>query len=283
MPNCSTQAALALRNLGVDYRTGFWRTRRPALNGLDLQLERGAQLGLIGPNGAGKSTLLKVCAGRLSPARGQIEVLGADPGRAATRRAIGYLPEDDPYPPELSAAAALRLAAGLNGMGGRELRDACRRMLAAVGLEHQARTPLGRFSKGMLRRFGLAQAWIHEPDLLLLDEPTSGLDAEGFCALEELLDHARRRGASWLLSSHHAEDVERHCSSAALLAGGRLLGRGTLLELAGEESAIELELEGLTPAALVKLEAYVQELGGRVLRKHGGAGALLALYRRSSN
>jgi ABC-type multidrug transport system ATPase subunit len=232
-------AALEIDGLCAAHRTG-WLARRAVLVRVDLRVPRGSVLGLVGTNGAGKSTLLRIAAGVERPAAGRVLALGGSPAEAAVRRRIGYLPEDSPFPPEVRALEALALLATLRGAGAREARERGRALLGRVGLAAELRAPLGRFSRGMLRRFGLAQAVVHEPELLLLDEPTAGLDAQGLCVFEELLSEARARGASAVLSSHLATDVTRSADRLAALHGGRVAADGAPAELLADGGLLGL-------------------------------------------
>lgn len=239
-----TAPVIQIKSLRHAFRVGFGLRRQEVLHGVDLTLDAGASLGLVGPNGSGKSTLLRIVAGIERPSAGEVHVLGATPAAADVRRRIGYLPEDSPFPPELRALPALVLLGSLRRMPAARARERGATLLKHVGLAHAERTPLGRYSRGMLRRFGLAQAVLHDPDLLLLDEPTAGLDATGFDALAELLAAARARGAATIVASHMAADliesaqltvlmhgrVAAEGKPAALLEGGGLLGLYRRLE-----------------------------------------------------
>jgi len=235
----SATAALELEGLRASYRAGWFR-RREVLAGVDLRVARGTSLGLVGTNGSGKSTLLRIVAGVDRGAGGSVRVLGGTPEQAGVRRRLGYLPEDSPFPPEVRALEVLVLLGTLRGMGAREARARARTLLGRVGLEAETRTALGRFSRGMARRFGLAQALLHDPELLLLDEPTAGLDALGLEVFEELLGEARARGVTTVLSSHLATDVTRHADRLALLHGGRVAAEGAPGELLDEGGLLAL-------------------------------------------
>lgn len=232
-------AALAIEGLTASQRVG-WFARRAVLTGVDLGVARGTTLGLVGTNGAGKSTLLRIAAGVERPSGGRVLVLGGSPAEAAVRRRIGYLPEDSPFPPEVRALEVLVLLGTLRGLGAREARRRGGKLLVRVGLAAEHKTPLGRFSRGMLRRFGLAQAVLHEPELLLLDEPTAGLDAPGLVVFEELLAEARARGATAVLSSHLATDVTRLADRLAALHGGRVAAEGSPAELLADGGLLGL-------------------------------------------
>ena len=166
------------------------------LRGIDLALPEGELLGLVGPNGSGKSTLLRILAGVDRPTGGSVLVFGRDPRGEGARRAIGWLPEDSPFPRELPARELLRLLGALRGMHGKELAARADSLLERVGLADSAKRPLRTYSRGMSRRFGLAATWLHAPRLILLDEPSAGLDAQGLGVFAELGDEARARGGA---------------------------------------------------------------------------------------
>ena len=289
MPPDAAASDLAFRLSGVGqaFPVGLGLRRAEVLRGIDLELARGRSLGMVGPNGSGKSTLLRLIAGVDRPRAGRVEVLGGSPREPRVRARVGWLPEESPFPRELGAQRALELIGNLNGLPRAVARERSRVLLERVGLAPHARAPLSRFSRGMLRRFGLAQAVLAEPDLLLLDEPTAGLDAPGCEVLESLLEEARARGASVVIASHLLSDVHRHCDQLAVMIDGRLAALGTPLELlargAPGELAAEVEIEGLDAAALSELEAAVRARGGRWLGARPAQHSLLALYRRLGN
>ena len=229
---------LHLRGLRAGYPTAFGLRRREVLRGIDLDLGDTRRLGLVGPNGSGKSTLLYVLAGIDRATGGTLELFGADPESASVRRRVGFLPEESPFPRDVRALTALELMGSLKGLGRREARTRGRTLLGRVGLGSEERTRLGRFSRGMLRRFGLAQAVLHDPDLILLDEPAAGLDAQGFVVLEELLDEALARGARVVISSHLAGEVLASCERIICLIDGRIVADGTPAGVLGREGGL---------------------------------------------
>jgi ABC-2 type transport system ATP-binding protein len=243
-------------------------------------LPRGECLGLVGPNGSGKSTLLRIAAGVEPASGGEVRVLGHPAGSLEARRRTGYLAEASTFPGELSGRQVLDLLGSLSGMPRRERRTRGAELLERVGLAAAGRRALGRYSKGMLRRFGLAQAFLHRPELVLLDEPTAGLDAPGYPVLEDLLAEARAGGASIVLCSHVLSDVVTHGDRLAVLIDGRIVAAGAPLEIAGASGRLQVELEGLDEAAGEALERFVTERGGRVVSRGPGAPALLEIYRR---
>jgi ABC-2 type transport system ATP-binding protein len=218
--------ALEARGLTRHYSVGWRGARRWALNGVDLALGRGEALGLIGPNGSGKSTLLRLLAGLERASAGCARVFGADVGTRAARRRVGHVPDGAPFPAELAPLAVLELLGALHGLARAERRRSAHAWLERVGLAREARTPLGRFSLGMLRRFALAQACLHAPEVLLLDEPSAGLDAEGHVVLDELLSAARARGVTLILASHGAPELVAHCRESCVLFAGRVAAHG---------------------------------------------------------
>jgi ABC-2 type transport system ATP-binding protein len=214
------------------------------LTGIDLDLDSGATLGIAGPNGSGKSTLLRILSGVDRASSGEVGVLGGSPRDAAVQKRVGYLPEESPFPPELSARSTLDLLGSLQGLGRAERRSEGARLLELVGLRSVERHRLGQFSRGMLRRFGLAQAVLGSPDLLLLDEPTAGLDAQGFEVLASLLTEARARGASVVIASHLFGDLRDHCDEMAVILDGRIAVRGDPRTLLSGRSLLDIYREG---------------------------------------
>jgi ABC-2 type transport system ATP-binding protein len=232
--------AFRLRSVRQSFAYALGFKRREVLCGIDLELARGRRLGLAGPNGSGKSTLLRVLAGVDRAHSGEVAVLSGTPDDPGVRRRVGYLPEDSPFPRELGARSALALLGSLQGMPRTECKAAAELWLERVGLARHANAHLARFSRGMLRRFGLAQAWMHAPELILLDEPTAGLDAQGFEVLDALLSEARGRGASLVIASHLPADIETHCDELAVILDGRIAARGRPRELLAGKTLLEL-------------------------------------------
>lgn len=218
----ATTPALEIAGVAKSYSRALGFRRTAVLASVELRLQRGATLGLAGPNGSGKSTLLRLIAGVERPDAGSIRVLGLEPSRAASEDRIGWLSDDTLFPRDMSIRAALRLAGAIHGLNGRDLEQRADESLERVGLTAHRGQYLGRASRGMLRRFGIAQAWIHDPELVLLDEPTAGLDAEGFVVLGDVLDAARAKGTTVVIASHAASDLASRCDEVAILHGGRI-------------------------------------------------------------
>ncbi len=275
--------AIQARGLEQSYRSGLLWRARTVLADIHIELARGGRLGLVGPNGSGKSTLLRLIAGVERPSRGELILFGGAYKGGELRRRIGFLPEDASFPRELRAQETMELLASLRGVPRSAARERSRELLSAVGLERAAATTLGRFSRGMLRRFGLAQAMVHEPELILLDEPTAGLDAQGFAVFDELLARARARGASLVIASHVLTDLQTHCDRLIVLHEGGAAASGAPADLLGsEQGTTMLEVEGLDSAGLEAVRETVEARGGHLLMRGPSTAALRALYRRLS-
>jgi ABC-type multidrug transport system ATPase subunit len=190
--------------------------------------------GLLGPNGAGKTTLLRTLATIITPSRGRLRLLGYDPSnptqRRELRRRLGYLPQTLGYYPNFTVFEFIEYFALLKEMPPTRVRPAMVRAIERVGLEDRARAKLGTLSGGMLRRVGIAQAVVNDPDLLLLDEPTAGLDPEQRVGFRTLLREIGQRGTV-IVSTHLVEDVGAACADVALMNGGRIVFRGTPTDL----------------------------------------------------
>ncbi len=204
-----------------------------ALGGVDLEI--GPEVfGLLGPNGAGKTTLLRTLATIIPPAGGTLRLLGYDPSnpkqRRELRRRLGYLPQALGYYPGFTVFEFVEYFALLKEMPPAQVRPAVARAIERVGLEDRARAKLKTLSGGMLRRVGIAQAIVNDPDLLLLDEPTAGLDPEQRVAFRTLLREIGRHGTV-IVSTHLVEDVGAACAEVALMHGGRIVFQGTPDEL----------------------------------------------------
>ena len=217
-----------------------------AVDDVSFVVARGEVLGFLGPNGAGKSTTMKMITGFLAPTSGTAVVCGADVVEApiAAKRHIGYLPEGAPAYPDMTAAGFLRFIAYIRGFSGKE---AARRIAIAVErtqLGAVLAQPIETLSKGFKRRVGLAQALLHEPDVLILDEPTDGLDPNQKHEVRTLINALAPEKAI-IISTHLLEEVDAVCTRAIIIAGGRVLADGTPAQLAARSrlhNAVRLAL-----------------------------------------
>jgi len=245
-----------------------------ALRDVTLEIPPGC-IGLVGANGAGKTTLLKLLLGILKPAEGAAWALGHPvPGAAlAVRSRVGYMPESACLPPDQTAADFVGYAAELAGLSTRAARQRASDILGLVGLHEERFRHMGGFSTGMKQRVKLAQAIVHDPDLVLLDEPTAGLDPEGREEMLQLIGRLEGFGINALVSSHVLTDIERTCRWVVMLDGGGVLRSGPLTDIsATDEVAVEvLDDPGPLAAALEAAGAAVQVLGRTVVVRVGVA------------
>jgi len=214
---------------------GLWQRfgKQEALAGIDLDVGRGV-FGLLGPNGAGKTTLLRTLATTIEPTEGALRLLGFDPHnpreRRELRRHLGYLPQALGFYPNFTVFEFVEYFALLKEMPVDSVRPAVASAIERVGLGEQATKKLKTLSGGMLRRVGIAQAIVNDPDLLLLDEPTAGLDPEQRVSFRAMLrEHGSH--AIVIVSTHLIEDVAAACNDVGLLEAGKLVFRGTPAEL----------------------------------------------------
>jgi ABC-2 type transport system ATP-binding protein len=209
-------AAAAFENIEKTYPTGlFGRGGVPAVRGVSLTVPGGTVFGLLGPNRAGKTTLVKLLLSLARPTKGTVARLGAPARDRRTLARVGYMHENHAFPRYLSAAEVLRFYGVLSGADPETLPKRTATLLERVGLADRAHEPIGRFSKGMIQRLGLAQAVVNDPDLLVLDEPTEGLDLSGRQLLREVVRDHKRAGKTVLL----------------VIVSGKLAYRGNLTEL----------------------------------------------------
>ncbi len=209
-----------------------------ALKDVSFSLERGEIVGFLGPNGAGKSTMMKIITCYLPASEGEVKVAGFDVRKESieVRRRVGYLPENNPLYPEMYIREYLRFVAGMYGIKKKKERVA--EMIDLVGLGVESHKLIGELSKGYRQRVGLAQALIHDPEVLILDEPTSGLDPN---QLDDIRSLIRRIGRekTVLLSTHIMQEVEAICDRAIIIKRGELVADSSVRELK-EESDVEI-------------------------------------------
>ncbi len=203
-----------------------------AVDGVSFDVSKGEVLGFLGPNGAGKSTTMKMVTGFLEPSGGQVYVCGkdiaADP--VSCKSALGYLPEGAPAYPDMTPAEFLAFVAEIRGFGKSEAKRRIEEVVRKVHLEDVLAKPIDTLSKGFKRRVGLAQAILHDPQVLIMDEPTDGLDPNQKHEVRELI-RAMATEKAIVLSTHILEEVEAVCTRAIIINRGRLVFDGTPAEL----------------------------------------------------
>jgi ABC-2 type transport system ATP-binding protein len=233
--------------------------RITALDELTVSVQPGI-VGLVGANGAGKSTLIKILLGLLPPTSGQARVLDLDPtvDGARVRARVGYMPEHECLPPDLSAAELVTHLGRMSGLPRTAARERASEALRHVGLYEERYRQVGGYSTGMKQRVKLAQALVHDPDLLLLDEPTNGLDPAGRDAMLNLIARIGTEfGISVVVCSHLLGEVERICDSLIAIDGGRLLRAANLTDMTTATDVLAVEVSEGTDL----LAARLTELG----------------------
>jgi ABC-2 type transport system ATP-binding protein len=226
-----------------------------AVDGVSLRVPRGSTYGLLGPNGAGKTTFVKVLLSCAHPTAGSARVFGRDTREPEARRSIGYLPENHRFPTYMTGWSMLDFYGALSGMDSASRRRRIPELLAQVGLDERAHhMRLGKYSKGMLQRVGLAQALMHSPQLLVLDEPSDGVDPVGRKQIRDVLTALEEKGVTIFINSHLLQEVELFCREVAIIQKGKValagsvqeltLGSGYTVEAPGVPENLRTELTG---------------------------------------
>jgi ABC-2 type transport system ATP-binding protein len=220
-----------IRATGLTKRYGT----RTVVDHLDLEVHAGEVYGLLGPNGAGKTTTILMLLGLSEPDSGEARVVGLDPTRHAleVKRRVGYLPDDAGFYADLTGRQNLRYTAALNGLTRHRADERVAEALDRVGLTDAADRKAGQYSRGMRQRLGIADALVKDPIVLILDEPTIGIDPLGVVEILALIRQlVKERHIALLLASHLLDQVQASCDRAGIFYGGRLIGEGSLAELA---------------------------------------------------
>ncbi|HSI86262.1 MAG: ABC transporter ATP-binding protein [Candidatus Methylacidiphilales bacterium] len=241
--------AVEIRGLSKRYSLPWKRKILVALSPLDLDIKAGEVYGLLGPNGCGKSTTMKLMLGLIKASAGEVKIFGERVPSLESRRRMGFLPENPYFYKFLNGDETLRFYGKLSGLGGKQLTQRIDELIHLVGLENGRDRPLSAYSKGMLQRIGLAQALLHDPDLLLLDEPTAGVDPMGSRDIRDLILRLRKMGKTVVFSSHLLEQVEEVADRVAIFHLGMKLLEGTLDELLTDTSRTRIITSGLPESA----------------------------------
>lgn len=230
---------IAVRDLRKTFRRGLRGKPFHAVDGVTFEVAPGEVVGYIGRNGAGKSTTIKMLLGLLLPTSGHIALFGRDPSSPGARRAVGFLPEVPHFYEYLTALEGLEFYGRLQGLSRAQARAATPALLERVGIPGVEHVKLGEFSKGMRQRFGVAQAIIGDPKVVVLDEPLEGLDPLGRKALKDVIRDLRTAGRSVLFSTHVLSDVEDVADRVILIDRGTVAVEGTIAELLSERGGEE--------------------------------------------
>jgi ABC-2 type transport system ATP-binding protein len=257
-----TEYAIETQDLTKVYVSQWKRREVRAIEGVSLQVRRGTIFGLLGPNGAGKTTFVKTLLSAVRPTRGVALIFGRDASRPEARRPIGYLPENHRFPTYFTGAGMLDFYAALSGVDASRRKKLIPEHLDMVGLSQWGSMRIGKYSKGMLQRLGLAQALIHSPTILILDEPTDGVDPVGRRQIREILGRFEQRGVTIFVNSHLLAEVETLCREVAILHKGKvalsgkmqdlIAGKGYRLTVAHPPEALTDELRGRATSMAVR-------------------------------
>ena len=226
-----------------------------AVDQVSFNVRKGEVLGFLGPNGAGKSTTMKILTCFLAPTSGSAQVAGFDvfDQSLEVRQHVGYLPEDTPLYKDMSVLEHLEFAANMHGMTGDRVHSRIKEIGGRCGLSDVAGKLVGELSKGYRQRVGLAQAMLHDPDILILGEPTSGLDPNQIAEIRALIKEVGKE-KTVILSTHILPEVQATCSRMLIISGGKLVADGTPDELRAREKAtryrLVLEANGAAPDAV---------------------------------
>ncbi len=253
---------IEVRNLRKVYHEGFiFGKKLEALRGVSLDIHSGEVFGLLGPNGAGKTTLIKILLGILHPTQGNATVLGLPAGSQAARQRIGYLPENMAFPRHHTGLDALWFYGRLSRVPSADIRKKAPYLIELVGLAGREKEPVRKYSKGMRQRLGLAQAMLHDPEILIMDEPTDGLDPLGRSQIRAVIEQLKDQGKTIFLNSHILQEVELICDRVAIMAHGLIRDIGTLSDLTSRfqeavHSQVTLELVGTASQISESLASY---------------------------
>ncbi len=236
-------AIIKLENLTRNFKVGFGGLKKlRALDSLNLEIFSGEIFGLLGPNGSGKTTTIKLILGLLKPTAGKITVFGKSPTDTKIKKKIGYLPESPYFYDYLTAYEFLSFCAQILDAEEKKIDE----LLSLVGMSEAKNTQLGKFSRGMLQRIGIAQALLGDPELVILDEPMGGLDPIGRKEMRDIIINLRHKGKTVFFSSHILSDAEMLCDRVGILVKGKLKQVGKMAQILSEEiESIEITVKNL--------------------------------------
>ncbi len=246
---------LEVEDLHKTFFIGFFRKRIDALNGVTFSVNAGETFGFVGHNGAGKTTTIKTILQLIFPTRGQVKMFGKVGSDPRDRIRLGYLPENPYVYQYLKPLEFLDFCGQLVGMSSIDRKKRSDELLQRLSLTHAVDRPIGKFSKGMMQRIGVAQALLHDPELLILDEPFSGLDPVGRKEIRDLILEQKRRGKTLMFTSHVLSDVELLCDRVAIVKRGKVTACGTMRDLLRPEVlTVEIDLHQVSAGLRAALD-----------------------------
>ena len=260
-PQPTSSPAIELKNVVKDFTIGLRDLKLRAVADLSLSIPAGQIYGLLGPNGSGKSTTIKIILGLATPTLGECRVFGTPSDQVEARVNVGYFPESPYFYRHLTGRELVRFYARMCGLRSAGLEKRLAEVLAWVGMVEAADRSVGTYSKGMLQRIGLAQAIVHDPQLVILDEPTAGVDPIGAAAIGELILRLKAEGKTVLITSHLLGQMEELCDRIAILDRGRLILEGSVTDLVGRTGRQTFVTESLSEAELAELRTWFEARG----------------------
>ncbi len=272
--------AIKTENLTKVYKNFLGRKKVLALDKLNIDIQKGEIFGLLGPNGSGKTTTLKLLLGLIFPTEGKAYVLGKTANDVAVKSKIGFLPEESCFYRFLNADETLDFYGQLFRITRKERKFRINKLIEQMGLEFARKRSLGQYSKGMLRRIGIAQALINDPALIILDEPTSGLDPVGTKETKDIILTLKKQGKTVLLCSHLLSDVQDICDRVAILDKGKLQIAGTINELLSCKDVVEILIRNLSSEAVNEVETFIKERRGEIISIKNSSSTLEGLFLR---
>jgi ABC-2 type transport system ATP-binding protein len=231
-------ATIEAKNLSVEYKAGHGK-KKLAVDDLSFRVNQGEIVGFIGPNGAGKTSTIKALLDFSPVLSGTCLISGIPSSSPRARQRLGYMPEISYYPKYLTLSEFLHTCAAVSGLNGHARRDAVMSVANRVGMESHLKTRLSSFSKGMLQQAGVAQALVHNPDILILDEPMSGLDPIARMRMRHLLGELQGEGKTILFSSHELGEIEMVADRILLMNAGQLVYQGPISRIVGLDDNLE--------------------------------------------
>jgi len=260
----NTGSAITVNGLTKDFRIGLRGLKLRAVDNVSFEIPRGQVFGLLGPNGCGKSTTLKIILGLVSPTAGKVSILGFPFATTAARSRTGFLPEAPYFHKFLTGRELVAYCARLSGVKPESVNHAVEEALVLTAMTEAADRTIGTYSKGMLQRIGLAQAIVHDPELVILDEPTAGVDPVGSAAIGQMIKSMKSKGKTIVLCSHLLGQVEQVCDRIAIMDRGKLVLEGRVDDVLTRRDQNIITVENLTPDARRAAEEVLAQHGAKI-------------------